>query len=106
MTTRSLQELGKHGDFKISPESQTVWESKGSTEKEAKTHTSSVVKRKGKNTQLRLHDTVGFGADDMKSSDILEKTVLNVASKMEKVRGCIFVHKCKRFRTGGAKDID
>jgi hypothetical protein len=59
----------------------------------------------GISTTLKLRDTVGFGAMDMKTNDILKKTFLDLVSDFDKTRGCILVHKCERYREGGHKDL-
>ena len=112
MTTKTLKELAEHGDFKIdtnsvtqTPDDAKKKSSKKDESKEAQMHRSGIVKYLDMNVNLGLRDTVGFGAEDMKSRDILKQTVLEVASDFEKVRGCIFVHKCERYRSGGADDV-
>jgi hypothetical protein len=60
----------------------------------------------GVSTTLKLRDTVGFGAMDMKTNDILKKTFLDCVSDFDKIRGCILVHKCERYREGGHKDLE
>ena len=109
MTTKSLQELGKNPDFKMSTDSVTLSardDKNGKEENIALKHVSGVIKRNGTSVKLGLRDTVGFGANDLKSEDILKKTVLEVADDFEKIRGCILLHKCERYRTGGADDVN
>jgi len=55
---------------------------------------------------LKLRDTVGFGAKDMETKNILKETFLEVVGDFEKIRGCILVHKCERLREGGHKDLE
>jgi len=56
---------------------------------------------------LKLRDTVGFGAKDMETKNILKETFLEVVGDVgEKIRGCILVHKCERLREGGFKDLE
>ena len=56
---------------------------------------------------LKLRDTVGFGAKDMETKNILKDTFLEVVGDVgEKIRGCILVHKCERLREGGFKDLE
>lgn len=56
---------------------------------------------------LKLRDTVGFGAKDMETKNILKDTFLEVVGDVgEKIRGCILVHKCERLREGGHKDLE
>ena len=106
MTTKKLQDLGKHSDFKMSTDSVTMWEEKrGKEESQARKHESALIKRNGCSVKLGLRDTVGFGAKDQESKDILKQTVLEVVQDCEKIRGCILVHKCERYRTGGAQDV-
>ena len=106
MTTTKMSDLGDYGDFKMSTDSVTTWKGKGKDESGAAMKVESgLIQYKGCNVKLKLRDTVGFGAKDMESADILKETVLEVAAFFEKIRGCILVHKCERYRTGGAKDV-
>ena len=60
----------------------------------------------GVSTTLKLRDTVGFGAMDMKTNDILKRTLLDLVSDFDKTRVCILVYKCERYREGGHKDLE
>jgi len=84
------------GSFRISLDSQTT---------EGKVYRSKKMSINGVSTTLKLRDTVGFGAMDMKTNVILKRTFLDLVSDFDKTRGCILVHKCERYREGGHKDL-
>lgn len=69
-------------------------------------YTTPKIKIDGVSVSLKLRDTVGFGAKDMETKNILKDTFLEVVSDFEKIRGCLLVHKCERFREGGYKDLE
>ena len=73
---------------------------------ESKLYTTPKIKINGVWVSLKLRDTVGFGAKDMETKNILKETFLEVVGDFEKIRGCILVHKCERFREGGYKDLE
>jgi hypothetical protein len=107
MTNQNMRDVGKHGDFKMSTDSVTVLGKGGKKgQREAMKVESPFFKRDGVNVKLCFRDTVGFGAKDMESKDILKETVAEVAGDFERIRGCILVHKCERYRTGGAEDVE
>jgi hypothetical protein len=87
----------KGGKFRISLDSQTT---------EGKLYKTPKMTINGVSTTLKLRDTVGFGAMDLKTSAILKKTFLDLVSDFDKIRGCILVHKCERYREGGHKDLE
>ena len=87
----------KRGKFRISLDSQTT---------EGKLYRSQKMTINGVSTTLKLRDTVGFGAIDMKTTDILKKTFLDLVSDFDKIRRCILEHKCERYREGGHKDLE
>ncbi len=97
MTETRLDDLHKKGGkFGVSLDSQT---------KEGCVYRSKKMSINGVSTTLKLRDTVGFGAMDMKTNVILKKTFLDLVSDFDKTRGCILVHKCERYREGGHKDL-
>ena len=73
---------------------------------ESKVYSSRKTKIDGVWVSLKLRDTVGFGAKDMETKNILKETFLEVVSDFDKIRGCILVHKCERLREGGYKDLE
>jgi hypothetical protein len=98
MTTPDLDDLQTTGGaFGIGPLSNTT---------EGIVYKSPIMTINGISTTLKLRDTVGFGAMDMKTNDILKKTFLDLVSDFDKTRGCILVHKCERYREGGHKDLE
>ena len=74
---------------------------------ESKLYSTPKIKIDGVWVSLKLRDTVGFGAKDMETKNILKDTFLEVVGDVgEKIRGCILVHKCERLREGGFKDLE
>ena len=99
MTTHKINDMG-HGTnmHRTSLSSQTT---------ESKLYkTPKITMPDGVEVSLKLRDTVGFGAKDMETRNILKDTFLEVVTDFEKIRGCILVHKCERFREGGYKDLE
>ena len=74
----------KGGKFGVSLDSQT---------KEGCVYRSKKMSINGVSTTLKLRDTVGFGAMDMKTNVILKKTFLDLVSDFDQIRGCILVDK-------------
>ena len=97
MTTLNFKEMARGPNFRTSLDSQTT---------ESKMYSTPKIKIDGTSVSLKLRDTVGFGAKDMETKNILKDTFLDVVSDFEKIRGCILVHKCERFREGGYKDLE
>lgn len=97
MTHRKLSDHSKGAEHRNSIGSQTT---------ESKLYKTAKIKIDGVSVSLKLRDTVGFGAKDMATKNILKETFLSVVTDFEKIRGCILVHKCERFREGGYKDLE
>ncbi len=96
MTEATFEGLSKGGKFRVSIDSVTT---------ESKIYKTGRINLGDSSVTLKFRDTVGFGAKDMESKTILKDTFLEVVADFDKIRGCVLVHKCERYREGGAQDI-
>ncbi len=96
MTEARFEGLAQGGQFRIGVDSVT---------QESRVYKTGRIQMDDTSVTLKFRDTIGFGARDMASKTILKDTFLDVVGDFDKVRGCVLVHKCERYREGGAQDI-